>query len=76
MMLTTGTMGGTVTRLDIATPNAPTAMPIEPQINNGLRPSFSTVNTATSVNEMLTIPMMTVCTMGSPMCIESNMRGA
>jgi len=43
-----------------ATPRAPTAIPMEPQISKGLRPNFSTVNTATKVNEMFTIPMMTV----------------
>ena len=43
-----------------ATPNAPTAIPMEPKISNGLRPNFSTVNTATSVNEIFTIPIITV----------------
>ena len=43
-----------------ATPKAPAAMPMEPKISNGLRPSFSTVKTATSVNEIFTTPMMTV----------------
>ena len=59
----------TVPRLGLpkvsATPSAPIAMPIEPQMSRGLRPSFSTVNTATSVNDMFTIPMITVCTIGS-----------
>ena len=59
-----------------ATPRAPIAMPIEPQMRRGLRPSFSTVNTATRVNEILTIPMMTVCTIGFSIPISWKMGGA
>ena len=51
-------------------------MPREPVISSGLRPSFSTVKMATSVKLMLTIPIMTVCVIGSPMPIDSKMRGA
>ena len=73
---TTGTSGDTLTTFDSATPIAPSAIPIEPHINKGLRPSFSTVNTATRVKTMFTIPMITVCTIGLPMPIESKIRGA
>ncbi len=76
MMLTTGTTGGTATRLLRATPAAPTAIPIEPHMSRGLRPRRSTVNTATSVNEMLTMPIITVCIIGSPMFMDSKIRGA
>ena len=76
MIETTGTMGAVSMTFEMATPKAPMAMPIEPQISRGLRPSFSTENTATRVNDMLTMPMMTVCTIGLPMFIDSNMRGA
>ncbi len=33
-----------------ATPSAPIAMPMEPEMSKGLRPNFSTVKTATQVN--------------------------
>ena len=56
----TGTRGDTLTILESATPSAPIAMPIDPYINNGLRPRRSTVKTATSVNMMFTIPIITV----------------
>jgi len=59
-----------------ATPKAPMAMPMEPLMSSGLRPSFSTVNTATRVNEMLTTPMMTVCIIGLAMPMSVKMRGA
>ena len=38
-----------------ATPKAPRAIPKEPVINKGFRPNFSTVKTATKVNDILTI---------------------
>ena len=59
-----------------ATPAAPTAMPIEPQMSSGLRPNFSTVNTATSVNEIFTTPIITVCTIGFSIPMSWKMRGA
>ena len=60
MMLTTGTTAGSETTLERATPAAPRAIPSEPVISNGFLPSFSTVKTATGVNEMLITPMITV----------------
>ena len=61
----------------IATANAPTAIPIEPIISNGLRPKRSTVKIATSVNTMFTIPMITVCIMPPPSAPAlSKIRGA
>ena len=72
MMLTTGTRAGIpATTLLAATPKAPIAMPAEPHISKGLRPSFSTVSTARRVNSRFTMPMKTVCTIGSPMPIDS-----
>ena len=59
-----------------ATPKAPIAMPTLPVMSNGLRPKRSTVNTAISVNRMLTTPITTVCTIGFSMPISPNMRGA
>ncbi len=76
MMLTTGTAEGTSITLLKATPSAPIPIPSEPVISSGLRPRRSTVNMATSVNDMLTIPMITVCTIGLPIPIDSKMRGA
>ncbi len=76
MMKITGTIAGIVTRLLRATPIAPKAIPREPVMSSGLRPSFSTVNTATRVKAMFTTPIITVCTIGLPMPMESNMRGA
>ncbi len=55
---------------------APIAIPMEPEMSNGLRPHFSTVNTANRVNSILTIPIRTVCTIGFAMPIVSNIRGA
>ena len=77
MMLITGNIGGSPgIILQSATPKAPMTMPMEPEISSGLRPHFSTVKTASRVNRMLMIPMMTVCTIGLPMPIVSKMRGA
>ena len=76
MMLTTGTSAGRVRTLLRATPKAPTAIPSEPVIRRGLRPSFSTVNTATRVKVMLIMPIRTVWNMGSPMPMDSKIRGA
>ena len=68
--------GRPVTMLQRATPKAPIAIPMEPEMSNGLRPHFSTVNTANRVNSILTIPIRTVCTIGFAMPIVSNIRGA
>src|SRR3712207_3432988 len=59
-----------------ATPIAPTAMPSEPVMSRGLRPSFSTVNIATQVNPRLTIPLKTVRFNGSAKHIASYILGA
>ena len=59
-----------------ATRNAPIPIPMLPVMSSGLRPHFSTVKTAMSVNEMLTTPMMTVCTIGLSMPISPKIRGA
>ena len=59
-----------------ATPNAPIAIPMEPTISKGFLPSFSTVNTATRVNNMFTTPITTVFTIGSVIPISPKMRGA
>ena len=48
----------------IATPIAPKAMPSEPTMSKGLRPSFSTVKIATQVKLRFTIPLNTVSTIG------------
>ncbi len=50
-MLITDIAGSPVTTLHIATPKAPIAIPTEPEISSGLRPHFSTVNTASKVKE-------------------------
>ena len=77
MMLTTANIGGSpATTLQRATPKAPIAIPIEPEMSSGLRPHFSTVKTASNVNRILMIPMMTVCTIGLPIPIVSKIRGA
>ena len=60
----------------MATIIAPTPIPMLPMMSSGLRPSFSTVKTAMSVNEMLTIPMMTVCTIGLSIPMSPKIRGA
>ena len=59
-----------------ATPNAPAAIPMEPQMRSGFLPSFSTVNTATRVNEILTTPMITVWTIGFCIPMSWKIRGA
>ena len=59
-----------------ATPAAPRAIPSEPTIRSGLRPSFSTVKIATRVNEMFTTPISTVCIIGLPIPSDSKIRGA
>ena len=76
MLITDIIAGSPVTMLHIATPKAPIAIPTEPEISSGLRPHFSTVNTASKVKRILTTPMSTVCTIGLAMPIVSNMRGA
>ena len=76
MMLMTGTHAGSAITFERATPSAPSAMPSEPEISSGLRPSFSTVKTATSVKLMLMIPMITVKSMLLLTPIDSKMRGA
>ena len=76
IMLITEMIGGNDTMLQRATLNAPIPIPMEPVISRGLRPNFSTVNTATRVNEILTIPIMTVCIMGLPIPMLSKIRGA
>ena len=76
MMLMTGTIAGRVVTFERATPSAPTAMPSEPVMSSGLRPSFSTVNTATRVNEMLMTPIITVNSMLLLTPMDSKMRGA
>ena len=77
IMLITPTMpgspGSTAAR---ATPRAPTAIPSEPVMSSGLRPSFSTVKMATRVKVMFTIPMSTVWVIGLPIPMDSKMRGA
>ena len=61
----------------IATANAPTAIPIEPIINSGLRQKRSTVKIATNVKMMFTIPIITVCIIPPPSAPAfSKMRGA
>ena len=69
-------MAGRVTTLERATPSAPRAIPREPVISSGFLPSFSTVKTATRVNEMLITPMMTVNSMLLDTPMDSKMRGA
>ena len=69
-------MAGRVTTFERATPIAPTAIPRDPVMRSGLRPSFSTVNTATKVNVMLITPISTVWNIGLPIPIDSKMRGA
>ena len=59
-----------------ATSNAPMAMPMEPVMSSGLRPHFSTVKIATSVNVMFTTPMITVWVIGLSIPISWKMRGA
>ena len=76
MMLITGTRAGRLTTLERATPRAPSAIPREPVMRRGFRPSFSTVNTATSVKEMLITPMITVKSMLLLTPMDSKMRGA
>ena len=76
MLITEIIAGSPVTMLQSATPKAPTAIPMEPEISNGLRPHFSTVNTASKVNRIFTTPMSTVCTIGLAIPIVSNIRGA
>ena len=61
----------------IATANAPIAIPIDPIINNGLRPNLSTVKIAMRVKRILTIPIITVCIIPPPSAPAfSNIRGA
>ena len=61
----------------IATANAPTAIPIDPIISNGLRPKRSTVKIATNVKIMFTIPIITVCIIPPPSAPAfSKIRGA
>ena len=77
MMLITATTGGRAAlTLVTATPAAPRAIPSEPTIRRGLRPSFSTVKIAIRVNVMFTIPMRTVCIIGLPIPSDSKIRGA
>ena len=76
MMLITGTTAGMETTLLKATPRAPTAIPRDPVIRSGLRPSFSTVKTATRVKEILMIPMITVNSMLLLTPMDSKIRGA
>ena len=60
-----------------ATAKAPKAIPIEPTINNGLRPNLSTVKMATNVKTIFTIPMITVCIIPPPSAPAfSKIRGA
>ena len=76
MMLMTGITAGRVITLLRATPRAPMAIPREPVISKGLRPSFSTVNTATKVKLMLITPIMTVNSMLLETPIDSKILGA
>ena len=77
MTLITPTMPGTPGIASArATPRAPRAMPREPTMRSGLRPSFSTVKIATRVNVMLITPISTVCVIGLPMPMDSKIRGA
>ena len=59
----------------IITPNAPMAIPSEPTMSNGLRPNFSTVNTASNVNDMFTTPIITCTVIGLSIPISSKIRG-
>ena len=54
-----------------ATPMAPIAMPNEPVMRRGFRPSFSTVKIATQVKPRLTMPLNTVSIIGSSKPIAS-----
>ena len=59
-----------------ATPKAPSAIPSEPVISNGLRPHRSTVKMATSVNKIFTTPIITVLNIGLVIPMSPKMRGA
>src|SRR5699024_8746929 len=61
-----------------ATPNIPIAIPMDPNINRGLRPHLSTVIIATTVKITFTNPITIVCNMEASFAapILSKIRGA